>query len=69
MRSKKDGKIYAMKVADCSRMSNEELKKAELECTILAKVHSEYVCKYYDSFYEDRRLYIVMEFCEGGDLY
>jgi len=68
VRSKKDGKIYAMKVADCLGMSNEEIKEAELECTILAKVHSEYVCKYYDSFYEDQHLYIVMEFCGGGDL-
>lgn len=35
---------------------------------MLAKVHSEYVCKYYDSFMEDESINIVMEFCEGGDL-
>ena len=68
VRRKKDDKIYVLKVVDYSQMSSEEITSAVLECTVLAKVHSEYVCKYYDSFYEAQYINIVMEFCESGDL-
>lgn len=49
-------------------MSPEEMQAAVFEAKVLAKVHSEYVCKYYDSFMEEESINIVMEFCEGGDL-
>jgi NIMA (never in mitosis gene a)-related kinase len=35
---------------------------------ILASLDSPYIVKYYDSFIENKILYIVMEYCEMGDL-
>ena len=61
--------MYVMKYIDTCRMSPEEINSAAIEAIILSKIDSEYVCKYYDSFYDDNdSIIIVMEFCEGGDL-
>jgi NIMA (never in mitosis gene a)-related kinase 1/4/5 len=39
------------------------------EVNILSKMESPYIVKYYDSFIEKNYLNIIMEYCEGGDLY
>ena len=39
-----------------------------MESKILKSIQSKYVVKYYESFEEDNKLNIVMEFCECGDL-
>ncbi len=43
-------------------------KEAVHEATILSKINSPYIVKYYDSFTEKNNINIVMEFCENGDL-
>ena len=45
-------------------------QKAEvkLEAQVLSKIKSKYVVKYYDSFEEDGKLNIIMEYCDNGDL-
>lgn len=47
------------------RMKNDALNEA----SILSKIDSHYIVKYYDSFIDKQLLCIVMEFCEGGDLH
>jgi serine/threonine protein kinase len=50
-------------------MSPEEMQSATFEAIILAKIDSEYVCKYFDSFMDNSdSIIIIMEYCEGGDL-
>jgi hypothetical protein len=50
-------------------MSPEEMQSATFEAAILAKIDSEYACKYFDSFMDnDDSIIIIMEYCEGGDL-
>ena len=63
-----DQKIYVLKQIDTSRMSAPQRKEAVHEATILAKINSPYIVKYYDSFTEKSNINIVMEFCEHGDL-
>lgn len=46
-------------------MKNDALNEA----SILSKIDSHYIVKYYDSFIDKQLLCIVMEFCEGGDLH
>jgi len=46
-------------------MKNDALNEA----TILSKIDSQFIVKYYESFIEKNLLCIVMEFCEGGDLH
>jgi NIMA (never in mitosis gene a)-related kinase len=43
-------------------------KEAVHEATILARINSPHIVKYYDSFTEKSNINIVMEFCENGDL-
>lgn len=69
VRRKVDNKIYVMKYIDTCQMSPEEMKSATFEAIILAKIDSEYVCKYFDSFMDNNEsIIIIMEYCEGGDL-
>lgn len=39
------------------------------EIYILGKQNHPYIVKYYDSFVSDRKINIIMEFCEKGDLH
>ena len=50
VRRKQDGKVYVLKIIDMAQMSKEEMRAAVFEVKLLAKVHSEFVCKYFDSF-------------------
>ena len=38
------------------------------EGKIMSKVNYKYICRYYDTIIQKKRLYIVMEYCEKGDL-
>lgn len=42
--------------------------EAIMEVQLLASIHSPYVVKYFDSMVENETLYIVMEYCNRGDL-
>jgi NIMA (never in mitosis gene a)-related kinase len=39
-----------------------------LEATILSRINSPYIVKFYDSFTDKNQINIVMEYCENGDL-
>jgi NIMA (never in mitosis gene a)-related kinase len=49
-------------------MSAPQRKEAVHEATILSRINSPFIVKYYDSFTEKDKINIVMEFCENGDL-
>ncbi len=66
--SKKGEKqFYVVKVISIYNLSNEEKQKVEKEAKFLSSINSPQVVKYYDSFIEGSDLYIVMEYCDGGD--
>lgn len=39
-----------------------------MEIELLGELESPYIVAYYDSFIEDNRINIIMEFCQHGDL-
>jgi serine/threonine protein kinase len=49
-----------------AKSSKKDQKDAENEAKILKTLRHKYIVKYYDSFLEDHKLNIVMEFCSGG---
>ena len=63
-----DQRIYVLKQIDTSRMSAAMRKEAVHEATILSKLNSPYIVKYYDSFTDKNNINIIMEYCENGDL-
>ncbi|XP_039607094.1 serine/threonine-protein kinase Nek1 isoform X2 [Polypterus senegalus] len=69
VRSKKDGKQYVIKEISISRMSNKEREESRREVEVLAHMKHPNIVQYRESFEESGCLYIVMDYCEGGDLY
>ncbi|XP_023679528.1 serine/threonine-protein kinase Nek1 isoform X2 [Paramormyrops kingsleyae] len=69
VKSKDDGKQYVIKEIGISRMSNKERHESRKEVAVLANMSHPNIVKYRESFEEGGCLYIVMDYCEGGDLF
>ena len=63
------GTCYVMKMIDVSGMTGVEQAAAQREVSLMQQLHNPYIVQYVDSFTENKTLYIVMEFCERGDLH
>ncbi|KAJ1462190.1 kinase-like domain-containing protein, partial [Pelagophyceae sp. CCMP2097] len=69
VRRKEDGKIYAMKRVDISKLSPKEVDDALTEVRILASVRHRNVVSFLEAFVERaRELIMVLDFCDAGDL-
>ncbi|KAF5891541.1 serine/threonine-protein kinase Nek5-like, partial [Clarias magur] len=62
------GHRCVMKQVGLSRMSTREREAAEKEVTLLSKMKHPNIVAFFQSFQERNSLYIVMEYCDGGDL-
>jgi len=58
-----------VKEVDTSNMSRAQALEALEEINILGRVDSPYIVKYFDSFVDDQKINIIMEFCDHGDLH
>ena len=52
----------------CKKEKNVNIDEAKNEAIILKQLDCNYIVKYYESFEEDNNYFIVMEYCEKGDL-
>lgn len=50
-------------------MTSEEIEEIGDEVYILGALDHPNVCKYYETYEDHRYLYLVMEYCEGGELF
>ncbi|NXH20171.1 NEK4 kinase, partial [Bucco capensis] len=70
VRHQQDSKQYVIKKLNLKNASNRERKSAEQEAQLLSQLKHPNIVTYRESWQgEDGLLYIVMGFCEGGDLY
>ena len=60
--------IYVIKQIPLRGLSQKEIDEVKQEAKILSSINSDFVVKYYDSFEENEIIYIVMEYCDEGDL-
>ena len=67
-KKKNDNTIYVIKQISLLGLTKSQKDEVKQESVILEKIKSKYVVKYYESFEEDDKLNIVMEYCECGDL-
>ncbi|XP_078417137.1 serine/threonine-protein kinase Nek1 isoform X11 [Cetorhinus maximus] len=67
--SKEDGRQYVIKEINISRMPNKEREESRREVAVLANMKHPNIVQYKESFEESGCLYIVMDYCEGGDLF
>ncbi|XP_019377313.1 PREDICTED: serine/threonine-protein kinase Nek1 isoform X5 [Gavialis gangeticus] len=69
VKSKENGKQYVIKEISISKMSNKEREESRREVAVLANMKHPNIVLYRESFEENGCLYIVMDYCEGGDLF
>ncbi|KAJ8259781.1 hypothetical protein GJAV_G00173390 [Gymnothorax javanicus] len=70
VRHNTDRKQYVIKKLNLTSSSKRERRAAEQEAQLLSLLRHPNIVTYRESWEgEDRRLHIVMGFCEGGDLY
>ena len=67
---KSDGQIVAIKEIDYGTMGKQEKQLLVNEVNVLKKLHNPHIVRYVDRSVnrERRKMYIVMEYCAGGDL-
>uniref|UniRef100_A0A7N6B229 non-specific serine/threonine protein kinase n=1 Tax=Anabas testudineus TaxID=64144 RepID=A0A7N6B229_ANATE len=69
VKSKEDGRPYVIKEIGISGMPSKERQESRKEVAVLAKMSHPNIVQYKESFEEAGSLYIVMDYCEGGDLF
>ncbi|XP_035997393.1 serine/threonine-protein kinase Nek1 [Fundulus heteroclitus] len=69
VKSKEDGRHYVIKEIGISGMSSKERQESRREVAVLANMSHPNIVQYKESFEEGGCLYIVMDYCEGGDLF
>ena len=68
VKKRDDNQIYVLKQISLIGLISSQKEEVKLEAKVLSKIKSQYVVKYYDSFEEDGKLNIIMEYCDNGDL-
>ena len=64
---KKTGKIYSAKIAYIEKTN--EVENFKKEINILSQCDNQYIVHYYGSYIKDHKIWIILEFCDGGSLY
>lgn len=62
-------RLMVMKQIDVGRMDRKERQVAENEVKCLSSLKHPYIVRYWESFMDGKFLCIVMDYCEGGDLF
>ena len=69
VRSKKNLKLYAMKISNLSKVDPEFLKYNENEGIIMQKLNHKNVCRCYHTFREGNYLCMILELADNGNLH
>ncbi|KAB1267921.1 Serine/threonine-protein kinase Nek5 [Camelus dromedarius] len=67
-KGKSDSKLCVIKEISFAKMPIQEKEASKKEVILLAKMKHPNIVTFFSSFQEDNRLFIVMEYCDGGDL-
>ena len=70
IKRKSDNEILVWKEIDYGKMSEKEKSQIVSEVNILRELKHDNIVKYYDRIIDKKntKIYIVMEYCEGGDI-
>ena len=61
--------MYAIKTIDLYKIKSDQLDSLRNEITIMKMLDHPNVIKLYETFEEESKLHLVLELCEGGDLF
>ncbi|XP_055282152.1 serine/threonine-protein kinase Nek5 [Moschus berezovskii] len=65
---KSDSEHCVIKEINFEKMPSQEKEASKKEVILLAKMKHPNIVTFFNSFQENNRLFIVMEYCDGGDL-
>ena len=68
VKSKSDNKYYAIKEIIIKPEMQDKLENIKKEADILSKFNCDNIVKYYDSYLDKDKFYILMEYCAGKNL-
>ena len=63
-----DNQNYALKVVDLSQLNQHQREDSVNEIRIMASVISPFIVSFHEATIQDKRLFIVTEYCKLGDL-
>lgn len=66
---KKSKKRYALKIIEKDKLKEKDLENIESEIRILSRIEHPNIIKLIDHDSDDKRVYLVTELCEGGELF
>ena len=71
IRGQHQGHLYALKSVNKSRIasSQTDIRHTKAERDVLVKTDHPFIVKLYFAFETKKRLYLVQEFCRGGELF
>ena len=69
VQSKIDNQIYVIKKIRFENLKVDKYKSVLEEVRNMRKVEHLNIIKYYNSFFDEKAMYILMEFAKGGDLH
>ena len=61
--------LYVIKQIPLNELTEEQINQVNSEAKLLSLINSNFVVKYFESFIDNYELFIVMEYCDNGDLY
>ena len=62
-------KFYAVKTIAKENLSQKNLKNLISEIQVLSKLDHPNIVKYYETYDDDKNFHLIMELCEGGELF
>ena len=68
VKSKSDNNYYAIKEITIKAEMKDGLENIKKEADILSKFNCNNIVKYYDSYLDKDKFYILMEYCDGQNL-
>lgn len=68
-RRKSDNALVIIKLIPIEEMTTEERQAALNEVKVIDQLDHPNIVAYYDSFFENKALHIVMEYAEGGTIF
>ena len=68
VKSKSDNKYYAIKEIIIKPEMQDKIENIKKEADILSKFNCNNIVKYYDSYLDKDKFYILMEYCAGQNL-
>ncbi|XP_054734610.1 serine/threonine-protein kinase ULK3 isoform X2 [Anastrepha obliqua] len=67
-RHKKNRSFHAIKIVEMSTLSNSSRENLITEIRLLRSLNHKYIVTLEDFFWDDKNIYIVLEFCNAGNL-